>query len=151
MMRTLPTPARHRVGVGGLTFVLLALAAPPAVAECPAAFAPTPGMTVYYCTSKIDGVVPKVGPLCHASVAFCPAGEPPVVWREGRWVSNPRCTYFGTQPRHRTFLVDGERVGVTWWRVPLPADVVYERIRHYDRAWRLLWNNCMHAAWRVTR
>ncbi len=113
------------------------------LAACPRA--PAQEMTAYYCTSKIGGVVPHVGKLHHASVAICPAGEPPVLLRDGTYVSNPRCSYYGTRPSGHLFELEPERVCVHCFLANVPAEVVQERVRSYDRRWRL-WNNCQRAA-----
>jgi hypothetical protein len=112
-----------------------------------------PGMTVYYCTSKLAGVFPKVGPICHASVVFCPQGQWPAICQDGKWVSNPRCIYFGTQPFMRGFLRETkQRIGVTCYHISTPPIVVLRRVKAYDRLWRPFWNNCMHAAhWATCR
>ena len=104
-----------------------------------------PGVTVYYCTSKLAGVFPKVGPICHASVVFCPVGELPVVCQKGVWVSNPRCAWYGTQPFKCGFLKETkQRREVSFCPVATPAHIVLQRVKCYDRPWRFLWNNCMH-------
>jgi hypothetical protein len=112
---------------------------------------PTDDMTVYYCTSKLSGTFPNIGPCCHASVVFCPAGQLPVIYRDGQYVSNPCCIYCGTQPSKRGFLVEKERVGVKYERIDVPASVVLQRIQGDRRRWWLLLNNCQQAARRATR
>src|SRR4051794_8220089 len=109
--------------------------------------APVPSMTVYYCTSKLAGFFPKIGPLCHASVVFCPAGQCPAIFEDGQWVSNPRCISYGTQPFKRGFLRETkQRIGLSCCPVPTPPNVIFQRVSLYDRLWRPLINNCMHAA-----
>jgi hypothetical protein len=109
-------------------------------------------MTAYYCTSRIGGRLPKVGPLYHASVAFCPRGELPVVCKDGQLVSNPHAVYFGTQPSVRGFLLETEeRHSVRYRPAGAPAHVVLERVLAEHRRWWLLLNNCKHAARRATR
>jgi hypothetical protein len=152
MHGTLKTLIRRRAF---LAVLLLALSATPSqaapiVRKSYSTFKPTPDMTVYFCTSRLGGYCPRFGLIYHASVAFCPPGESPVVWRDGCWMSNPRCIYLGTQPGHSTFLIDVERYEVEFRPVPLPAMEVYERIKRYNRPWRFLSNNCRHAAADVT-
>jgi hypothetical protein len=112
---------------------------------------PTEDMTVYYCTSKLGGIFPKIGPVCHASVVFCPAGQLPVVYRDGQYVSNPCCIFCGTQPSKRGFLVEKERLGVSYYPAEAPASVVLQRIQTDRHRWWLLLNNCQQAARRATR
>ena len=112
---------------------------------------PTKDMTAYYCTSKLGGILPKIGPMCHASVVFCPTGQLPVIYRDGQYVSNPCCIFCGTQPSIRGFLVEKERFGVSYYPSEVPASVVLERIQTDRHRWWLLLNNCQQAARRATR
>jgi hypothetical protein len=108
-------------------------------------------MTAYYCTSRIGGRFPHIGPFYHASVAFCPPGEFPVLLRDGKIVSNPHCLYFGTQPSVRGFLLEcEERQSVRYRLAEAPAEVVWCRVMTENRRWWLLLNNCKHAARRAT-
>src|SRR5262249_36559726 len=94
-----------------LLFVLL-LVAPPA--PVPEVTVPThTGETAWLCHSRIGGCVPLIGRLHHTSVAICPCGELPAIPGAKGAVSNPRCAFVGTQPKHVTFLPEDEqRVGV---------------------------------------
>jgi hypothetical protein len=107
--------------------------------------APDQATTAYYCTSRIAGILPQIGKLHHASVAICPAGEPPVLLRDGTYVSNPRCAYYGTHRSGHLFQLEPERVCVRCFRARAPAEVVEQRVQSYNRRWRL-WNTCQRAA-----
>jgi hypothetical protein len=122
----------------------------PVAASAEAASVPFAGWTAYYCTSRLSGVIPKIGPFYHASVAICPKGQSPVIYQDGEWVSNPLCVYYGTHPDGYGFSVDEERRGVTWVPADAPPDIVIERLTNYRRPWSLLRNNCQHAAQWVT-
>jgi hypothetical protein len=107
--------------------------------------APAQEATAYYCTSKIGGGVPHIGKLHHASVAICPCGEAPVLLRDGTYVSNPACAYYGTHRSDHQFRLEPERVCVRCYQARAPVEVVQERVRRYDRRWRI-WNTCQRAA-----
>ena len=89
------------LGSAACLFVLLgpsmANAQPGPCASVAPAAAPAPAqrMTVYYCTSKLAGFFPKIGPICHASVVFCPPGEFPAIFEDGQWVSNKMAVLYG--------------------------------------------------------
>jgi hypothetical protein len=107
---------------------------------------PPPGLTAYYCTSRLAGYFPKIGPFYHASVAICPQGQSPVIYQDGEWVSNPVCVFYGTHPEGYGFIVDDERRGVTWSPAEVPPEIVMERLSTYHQPWSLLRNNCKHSA-----
>jgi hypothetical protein len=109
---------------------------------------PQPGETAWLCRSKFFGVV-YWGRLSHSSVAICPCGEMPAVPGEHGMVNNPRCTFYGTQIERPGFLLEHERLGVTYQPALLPVEEVKQRIRDEHRPWRL-WRTCHVAAGQAT-
>lgn len=125
----------------GLVLLLMTVGSPPVPGG--------DGETAWLCRSRIGGWVPRVGVVHHTSVAICPCGELPAVPGRKGMVSNPRCAFVGTQPKHATFLPEGQRVGVVYEPANAPADVVKERVGRHDRLWHWRYN-CQHAAGEAT-
>ncbi len=114
----------------------------------PSPVQPQPGETAWLCRSKFYGIV-YWGRLSHSSVAICPAGEYPAVPGPNGMVNNPRCAFYGTQPRHCGFLPETLRLDVTCRPARLPVEAVKQRIRDEQRPWRI-WRTCHVAAEQAT-
>jgi len=101
---------------------------------------------VYVVTSKVNGKLPKIGPVRHASIAICPRGVSPIRYENGVAVSNwEQCTLYGTQIGKRGFEMDQKRIGARAIRVHnVSASTVEQRLQsHFDLNIPLL-NDCRH-------
>jgi hypothetical protein len=99
---------------------------------------------VYICRSALDiGVsIPKIGPLSHSSVAFCPDGAQPITPDNQQ---QPECTYIGYHPGS-VWQVDSKRYDVACAVVEVvSATDVAAAINAYPTKWTLI-KNCHIAA-----
>lgn len=101
---------------------------------------------VYVVTSKIFGILPKFGPLRHASIAICPKGISPIVYRNGMPVSNCRqCQLYGTRLMDRGFKTDSNRVKAKATKVcGIAASAVENRIQSHSQTNIPLLHDCRH-------
>lgn len=101
---------------------------------------------VYIVTSKIDGRLPKTGPLRHASIAICPKGVSPIVYRNGVPVSNCReCKLYGTRVMERGFKSDSLRINAKATKVcGISASTVEQRMRSHRQMNVPLLHDCRH-------
>ncbi len=101
---------------------------------------------IYILTSKIDGKLPKIGPLRHASIAICPKGVSPIVYKGGVPVSNCReCKLYGTQILDRGFKPDSKRINVKATKVyGISASTVERRMRSHRQTNIPLLHDCRH-------
>lgn len=105
------------------------------------------GARAYVVSSKIGGVLPKVGPVHHDSVVLCPKGEEPI---EGR-NSNKNCLSLGLQPGVETFQVEPQRVSAVARPAKASPQEVARRIEGFRKPYSVIRNNCQHAAAEVTK
>jgi hypothetical protein len=101
---------------------------------------------IYILTSRIGGRLPKIGPLRHASIAICPKGVSPTLYKNGVPVSNCRaCKLYGTRLMDRGFKPDSERINVKVTKVcGIAASRVEQRLRSHCRINVPLLNDCRH-------
>jgi hypothetical protein len=106
---------------------------------------------VYIITSKMNGRIPKIGPVKHVSIAFCPEGVSPIVYENGVPVSNcAQCRLYGTQFLERGFKPEHKRIGVSARKVTgVSAATVEARIRRHQILNIPLLNDCRHHAMQV--
>lgn len=110
-----------------------------------------PGATAYVVRSRIAGVIPKVGPIHHASVVLCPKGKKPIVDDGLSPKSNTACLSLGLQPGTSTFQIEPQRLNATAAPARADAKKVIERIENFRREYNLLSMNCQHSAVEVTK